>query len=158
MRCKLLLFMTIALIVANIFVWFMPKRLTRQEMYCTWLLMVVFTRTTDQLLDLYLNLYDQLGPGIQWQAVVIQTFFPGAIGIIILNFMPKNGLKFIAYLIGCTLISIVFEWTTIRIGYLTFKHWSLWYSAGVYMIGITSLRFHLSFLRREDRPSYRPIG
>jgi hypothetical protein len=144
-----LLFMTIASIVANLIVWFMPKRLTRKEMYSTWLLMVVFTRTADQLLDLVLHLYDQLGPGIEWQAVVIQSIFPGAVGILILNFMPKNRLKFFSFTIGCTLLSVVFEWITIRVDYLTYNNWSLWYSAGVYIIGIIFLRCHLSFLRKS---------
>lgn len=141
--------MTIASIAANLIVWFMPKRLTRKEMYSTWLLMVVFTRTADQLLDLVLHLYDQLGPGIEWQAVVIQSIFPGAVGILILNFMPKNRLKFFAFTIGCTLLSVVFEWITIRVDYLTYNNWSLWYSAGVYIIGIIFLRCHLSFLRKS---------
>jgi hypothetical protein len=141
--------MTIATIASNLIVWFMPKRLTRKEMYSTWLLMVVFTRTADQLLDLVLHLYDQLGPGIEWQAVVIQSIFPGAVGILILNFMPKNRLKFFAFTIGCTLLSVVFEWITIRVDYLTYNNWSLWYSAGVYIIGIIFLRCHLSFLRKS---------
>jgi hypothetical protein len=147
--------MTIATIAANLIVWFMPKRLTRKEMYSTWLLMVVFTRTADQLLDLVLHLYDQLGPGIEWQAVVIQSIFPGAVGILILNFMPKNRLKFFAFTIGCTLLSVVFEWITIRVDYLTYNNWSLWYSGGVYIIGIIFLRCHLSFLRKSKHQNDR---
>jgi hypothetical protein len=143
--------MTIATIVANLFVWFMPKRLTRKEMYSTWLLMVFLTRTTDQLLDLVLHLYDQLNPGIQWQVVMIQSILPGAVGIVILNFMPKNSLKFFTFTIVCTLLSVVFEWITIRVGYLTYNNWSLWYSAGVYIIGIIFLRCHLSFLRKSQQ-------
>lgn len=149
MRCRLLLFMIITSILAYLIVWLMPKRLTRQEMYSTWLFMVFATRTTDQLLDLVFHLYDQLGPGIQWQVVVIQTVFPGALGIIILNFMPKNRVKFFVYSIGYTLFSLIFEWITIRVGYLTYNNWSMWYSAGVYIIGILLLRFHLSFFRRN---------
>ncbi|WP_191560201.1 hypothetical protein [Metabacillus idriensis] len=149
MRCRLLLFMTIASIVVNLIVWFMPKRLTLKEMYCTWLLMVFLTRTSYQLLDLVLHLYDQLGPGIQWQAVVIQTIFSGAVGILILNFMPKNKLKFFAYTNGCMLLAVVFEWITIRVDYLTYNNWSLWYSAVVYILGIIFLRCHFSFLRRN---------
>ncbi|WP_207953476.1 hypothetical protein [Paenibacillus agricola] len=143
--------MSIATLVAIFIVWFMPKRLTLQEMYSTWLLMVFLTRIADQLLDLVLHFYDQLGPGIQWQAVVIQTIFPGAAGIIILNFMPKNRLMFFVYLIGCMIFSVVFEWITIKVGYLTYNSWSLWYSAGVYIIGIIFLRCHLSFLRRNNK-------
>lgn len=123
-------------------------------MYCTWLFMVFATRTTDQLLDLVLHLYDQLGPGIQWQGVVIQTVFPGAVGIIILNFMPLSRFMFFAYLIGCTLFSLIFEWITIRVDYLTYNNWSIWYSAGVYIIGIILLRLHLSFLRRNNNKPY----
>ncbi|WP_156396607.1 hypothetical protein [Paenibacillus sp. Soil724D2] len=143
--------MTIASILANLIVWLMPKRLTRQEMYSTWLFMVFITRSTDQLLDLVLHLYDQLGPGIQWQVVVIQTVFPGAVGIIILNFMPLSRFKFFAYLFGCTLFSIFFEWIAIRVDYLTYNNWSMWYSVGVYIIGVIMLRIHLSFLRRNSK-------
>ncbi|MFC0334436.1 hypothetical protein ACFOLF_24185 [Paenibacillus sepulcri] len=143
--------MTIATILAILVVWFMPKRLTRQEMYCTWLFMVVATRTADQLLDLYFKLYNQLGPGVEWQAVVLQSIFPGAVGILILNFMPESSRHFFYYLIGWTLLSVAFEWLTLRVGYLTYIHWLLWYSAGVYIIGIILLRLHLSFLRRNRK-------
>ncbi|QGQ95518.1 hypothetical protein EHS13_11825 [Paenibacillus psychroresistens] len=143
--------MIVATIAANLILWFMPKHLTRQEMYCTWLVMVFITREADQFLDLVFHLYDQLGPGVQWQVIVLQTLFPGAIGTIFLNFMPQNRLKFIAYLIACMCFSVIFEWITILTDYLTYRQWTLWYSAGVYIIGIILLRYHLAFLRTNRK-------
>jgi hypothetical protein len=55
-----LYFMTAATIIAILIVWFMPKRLTSQEIYSTWIVMALLTRTSDQFLDQVFNLYDQL--------------------------------------------------------------------------------------------------
>jgi hypothetical protein len=142
--------MSIATIVAILIVWFMPKRLTRQEIYNTWILVAFLARTFDQLLALAFKLYDQLGPGVTWQLLTIQTLFPGSIGVIVANFMPKNKLAFVAYAIGWTLFSTFFEWITLQVGYLVYYHWSLWYSACIYFLGIIFLRWHLSFLRKSS--------
>lgn len=148
-RCGILLLMIIKTFLSVLFVWFMPKRLTRQEIYTTFFVMAALTRTTDQVLDLVLKLYDQLEPGVQWQVIIIQSIFPAAIGIIILNFMPKHKLPFVCYAVAWVALSVGLEWISIQAGYLTYHHWSLWYSAGVYLIGIIYLRLHLSFLRAE---------
>jgi hypothetical protein len=145
-----MLFMSISTITSILIVLFIPKRLSRQEIYCTWIVVAFLTRTCDQLLALAFKLYDQLGPGVTWQLIAIQTIFPGTMGIIILNFMPKNKLAFFAYTIGWTVFCTVFEWITIQVGYLVYKNWSLWYSAGIYFLGLIFLRWHLSFLRNRE--------
>jgi hypothetical protein len=150
MRCRLLLFMSIATAVAILIVWFMPKRLTRQEIYNTWIVVAFITRTFDQLFALVFKLYDQLGPGVTWELLAIQTLFSGAMGVITLNYMPKNKLAFFAYAIGWTLLSVFIEWISIQVGYLVYKNWSLWYSACIYFLGIIFLRWHLSFLRKSS--------
>jgi hypothetical protein len=152
-----LYFMTAATIIAILIVWFMPKRLTSQEIYSTWIVMALLTRTSDQFLDQVFNLYDQLPQynvgGTNCIAIVLQNLFPPAAGVMILNFMPKVRFHFIAYTMGVTLFSVVFEWITIQVGYLFYYKWSLWYSALVYFFGTIFLRFHLSFLRKRRRSS-----
>jgi hypothetical protein len=144
--------MIIATIIAIFIIWIMPKRLTRQEIYCTWFVMAFLTRATDQILDQVFHLYDQLekynvNGCTNLPVIVLQSIFPGAIGVIILNFMPKHKSAFIFYIFGCILLSVVFEWLALRVNYLTYQNWSLFYSAGVYFLGIILLKFHLSFLR-----------
>jgi hypothetical protein len=148
--------MSIATIVAILIVWIMPKRLTKQEIYCTWIVMALLTRTSDQVLDQVFHLYDQLEQYnvdgcTNWQVIVLQNLFPAAMGVIILNYMPIHKLTFFTYTIACTLFSVVFEWITIRVHYLTYHNWSLLYSGGVYFLGIIFLRYHLSFLRKSKR-------
>jgi hypothetical protein len=148
--------MSIATIVAILIIWIMPKRLTKQEIYCTWIVMALLTRTSDQVLDQVFHLYDQLEQYnvdgcTNWQVIVLQNLFPAAMGVIILNYMPIHKLTFFAYTIACTLFSVVFEWITIHVHYLTYHNWSLLYSAGVYFLGIIFLRYHLSFLRKSKR-------
>jgi hypothetical protein len=145
-----MLFMSIATIVSILIVLFMPKRLNLQEIYCTWIVVAFLTRTFDQLFALVFKLYDQLGPGATWQLLAIQTLFSGAMGVVCLNFMPKNKLAFFAYTIGWTLFSTFFEWITIQVGYLVYKNWTLWYSAGIYFLGVIFLHWHLSFLRKSE--------
>jgi hypothetical protein len=143
-----MLFMSIATIVSTLIVLFMPKRLTRQEIYCTWIVVAFLSRTFDQFFALVFKLYDQLGPGVTWQLLMIQILISGAMGVICVNFMPKNKLPFFAFAIGWTLFSTFFEWIELQVGYLIYKNWTLWYSAGIYFLGVIFLRWHLSFLRK----------
>jgi hypothetical protein len=145
-----MLFMSIATIVSILIVLFMPKRLNHQEIYCTWIVMAFLTRTFDQLFALVFKLYDQLGPGVTWQLLAIQILISGAMGVICLNIMPKNRLAFYAFIIGWTLFATFFEWIELQVGYLVYKNWSLWYSAGIYFLGVIYLRWHLSFLRKAS--------
>lgn len=152
-----LLYMSIATIVSLLIVWFMPKRLTRQEIYFTWIVVAFIARGMDQLFALVMKLYEQLGPGVSWQLLTIQTLLCGACGVIILNFMPKNKFAFLAYTIGLTIFSVFFEWTTIKVGFLMYKKWSLWYSAGIYFLGVFFLRWQLSFLRKNPATSDKQL-
>ncbi|SEP18750.1 hypothetical protein SAMN05518847_1289, partial [Paenibacillus sp. OV219] len=53
-------FIIAATIIAFTIMVYMPKKLTVQEMFCTWILVAWITRTCDQFLDQVFNLYDQL--------------------------------------------------------------------------------------------------
>ena len=143
-----MIFMYIASAVACLFVACMPKRLNRQEIYVTWLAVAFVTRLCDQFLDLYLNLYDQGGPGIQWQVVIIQCIYPSAIGVIILNFMPQRKVAFIIYCLAWTAFSMVFEWVTIYVHYLVLEEWPRYYSIPIYFFGVLFLRWNLRFIRK----------
>ncbi|SFJ04207.1 hypothetical protein SAMN02799624_03142 [Paenibacillus sp. UNC496MF] len=145
-------FMYIATAVACLAAALVPKRLSLQEIYVVWLAVAFMTRLCDQFLDLYLDWYDQGGSGIQWQVVVIQCLYPSAIGVIILNYMPRGVRAFVIYAAAWTAYAMAFEWASVEAHYLKLREWSHWYSIPVYFGGIVFLRWNLRFLRKRPAP------
>ncbi|MDG0809978.1 hypothetical protein [Cohnella rhizosphaerae] len=47
-------------------------------------------------------------------------------------------------------MSILFEWLSLKSGYLVNKGWRLYYSIPVYALGLLFLRWHLRFIRSES--------
>ncbi|TVY10815.1 hypothetical protein [Paenibacillus cremeus] len=139
--------------VVAVYIWFMPKRLTRQEIYTTWGLMAAITVYTDMSFGLVLDLYDFGGPEVNFQDVPLQALFAPSIAVVFLNYMPRKTSHFIGYLLVVVLISLFIEWICTLTGYLVYKGWKMEYSAPFYLLGMIILRWHLHFLRRGLKPS-----
>ncbi|MFC4768352.1 hypothetical protein [Effusibacillus consociatus] len=146
-----MVFMTAATIIALLVALFMKKRLTRKEIYVTWTTLSGLGIVTDLILGDVVDWID-IGPapGIQLSDIVILSTLPPAAGVIFLNFMPEKRTRFFAYLLFWAASSVLFEWLSVRVHWLTYKGWSLWYSAPAYVLIFLFLRWHLSFLRSTD--------
>lgn len=132
----------------NLFIlWFMPKRLTRQEIYITWGIVAAVAIYLDFPLGIIFDFYDLLETRLELTTLVIELILPASFGIIFLNFMPENRTKFIVYLIGWVAFSLFFEWLTTYFDFLNYKAWLLWYSTPFYTSGGIFLRWHLRFIR-----------
>jgi hypothetical protein len=142
-------FTYIALVVNLLIIWFMPKRLTRSEIYVTWLIIACINLSADIILALYFKLYELDGKGIQLGVHFLELTLSPSYGIIYLNFMPRTVKNFIWYLIGWVSISVLFEYVLIHFRFINYSGWELWYSALFYPIPFLFLRWHLDFIRKN---------
>lgn len=142
-------FVYIVTLLLAIIVWFMPKRLSRQEMYSVWIIVSYIEITVDLTLGVVFDLYYFVeGKSISPQAIFLKTIMAPLFGIIFSNFMPRSFKKFIPYALFWAIFSTFFEWLTIKSGYLTYTGWKLWWSGVFYLFAVLFMRWHLSFIRR----------
>ncbi len=142
-------FAIVSVAITICFIWFMPKRLSKQEIYITWGIMAALTLIIDLIFGLVYDLYDFATPNVTLIDIFLQAALPPSIGVIFLNFMPEKRSRFIPYLLLVTLSSVIFEWLCIMFKYLVYKGWSIWFSAIFYFLGMIYLRWHLFFIRRR---------
>ncbi|MFB5192817.1 hypothetical protein [Alicyclobacillus fastidiosus] len=144
-------FPCVEVIVAVFLIWLMPKRVTSQEMYVMWLVMIALTHTFDLFLAVELKLYHLGTPKPDWQATLIEMLLPPACGVIVMNFMPIRRTAFIMYLIGVVLLSDCTELLNVHFRYVNYVHWNIWYSSIVYILGVLYIRWHSHFIRSQRK-------
>jgi hypothetical protein len=144
-----MLFVCVVTVFNYLIIWFMPKNLSRQEMYSTFGIVSIITISVDiTLADTWLHLYEIWKPGIQISAVLVEAFLTPSFAVLYLNFMPSKRSKFVTYLLIWVIGSVVFEWLSVQFHYLTYYKWSIWYSFPIYLIVFLFLRWHINFLRK----------
>ncbi|WP_127588797.1 hypothetical protein [Paenibacillus koleovorans] len=82
-----------ALAINLIIIAFMPKRLTKVEIYVTWIIIVCINLSSDIILALYFKLYELDEPGIQFMVprrMIIFARFCLSGGIFILSGKRNN--------------------------------------------------------------------
>jgi len=150
--CTAMWFVISITAAALVFIWFMPKRITRKEIYITWWTMASLAVFTDLFLGIApLDLFDYTNnPKPEPLSILIEILMPACFGIIFLNFMPMRWKPFLLYMACYILMSVGIEWITVLTGYLRYKGWNLWLSALVYLCGTLYLKWHLHFIRKPD--------
>ena len=139
-----------ATIVVNlIMIWFMPKRITKREVYHAWWMLSALTIYTDLLVGDIIDWYDFGPKGIQLTELPIEALLPPSFGIIFLNFMPENQTRFFFYLIGWTSFSVFYEWMSVWFGFEVLKGWTPWASTPIYFMVFIFLRWHLHYSRKQ---------
>ncbi|MDG0792636.1 hypothetical protein OMP38_18445 [Cohnella ginsengisoli] len=128
---------------------FSPRRLTKKEIYITYFVMIALTIYTDLCFGLLLDLYDFINPDVSLSDLVLQAALPPTAGVLALNYMPAGNKLFALYLTVIVALALLFEWLSLKTGYLVYKGWSLYYSLPIYALGLLFLRWHLRFIRRE---------
>ncbi|RAP75247.1 CBO0543 family protein [Paenibacillus montanisoli] len=138
-----------SLAVALIIVWFMPKRLTRREIYLIWGFVAGATVYADLTLGVVFDLYDFLETAkIDLVDLPLQATLAPAYSVIIANFMPSRTRSFVYYLIGVVLFSLLFERLSVISHYIIYKGWKWYYSVPAYAAGMVFLRWHLGYIRK----------
>jgi hypothetical protein len=144
-------FVYTALAVNLSIIWCMPKRLTRKEIYVTWFIIALLNLSSDFIFNLYFKLYELDGPGIQLRVHLLELSLGASYGIIFLNFMPHRISTFIWYLIGWLAYSVLFEAVLVYIHYVNYSGWRLWYSAIFYFFSFLFLRWHIHYIRTNEK-------
>lgn len=140
-------FLSLSYLILMIIILKMPKRLSLQEFYITFLVVSFHTLLADILFADIMDLYDLMRiNGPQYSDIVIQTTIPALFGFIYLNFMPKD--RFIGYYIFWIVFSIIYEQISRYFGYIDYKGWKIWYSVLFYMYACAFMRLHHKFIRK----------
>lgn len=136
--------------IFNLIAYFIPKKLTKQEIYATSLFALVYQLLVDTLLDPIFNLYGYFTVGVDIITIIpVLGIYPSS-SLIYLNYYPFLGsaLKKALYILSWSLFALFFEWTAIMAGWFYHDEWKLVYSAVSYPIIFFILTMNLSFYRK----------
>lgn len=138
------------LVALNLIAVFIPKRLTKAEMYTTSLFALLWGHVVDMALDIKLSLYYYFNRGLQWRDFFVPFLIYPAVSVLFLNLYPnKKGLFYkICYITGWSIFSVVFEWLSARTRFFTHVRWKLWHSALLYPFLFLILLWHLRIVRK----------
>lgn len=137
-------------ILLNILVIFIPKSLSKIEIYASTMFALFFGTNTDLILGRYFDLYSFFGKAIEAKAFIGQYLYYIPINILYLNYFPQNkGLKAkIGYILCWTVFSVWFEWLAEQTSFFNYTGWKLWYSALAYPLIFTILSCNLNLIKQ----------
>lgn len=139
-----------AVIINLLIIRFMPKHVSKLEIYVTFLMLVALNTLTDVVIAVILDLFDYGPDGkVGVGEFIAEIFISPTFGIIFMNFMPRDLKKYLLYLAGWVAFSLGFEWLTVKSNYMTYKGWTLWYSAVAYVVIFLLIRWNLGFIRKQ---------
>lgn len=139
----------LVLFVALIIICFMPKRLSKVEIYVTWFVVALINSSVDIVLSFCFHLYSLAGEGIQFSVHIIEITLGSAHAILYLNFMPVKKRAFLWYLSGWLVYSVALEAIFVHFDFIHYSGWKLWYSAIFYIVALLYTRWHLFFIRSK---------
>jgi len=129
-------FLIISIIIFNFIAFFIPKNITRYEMFTTTLFALLLQALTDVFLDAKYHLYFYFTKEINWLALLAMFGIYPALNIIYLNYYIDKKTVFAkaSYIFQWTIFSLLFEWLSVQSGYFVYNGWKLWYSGMCYPI------------------------
>jgi len=139
----------LSLFINLIIIRFMPKHLTKKEIYISWFVVALINISSDLILSLYFRFYELNGGGIQLSVHFLELTLGASYGIIFLNFMPQKMSSFILYCLAWLVYSLLFEGLLIYTEFIHFFDWKIWYSAPYYVASFFFIRWHLHFIRSD---------
>ncbi|WP_312095040.1 hypothetical protein [Niallia sp.] len=152
MSKQLIIFLLGSYLFIGVIFLIMPKRLTKQEIYITWLIVTVQTLIADIFLGEILDLYDLIkDEGDLLIDLIIQITLPAFFGILYMNFMPREKIKFIVYFVFWVFFSVTYETLSVFVGYVNYKGWNIWYTIIFYIYACLYMRWHYWFIHRGNK-------
>lgn len=149
-----MIFVLVVSIINLVIIFFMPKHMTKKEIYIHWFILAYLALSLDILIGVVFDMFDYgPNPSIELSSLIQEAVLPVTFGIIYLNFIPKDKKKYIFYFIAWVLFSCFFEYLTIVFGFMKYKTWTLFYSFLCYIALFLFLRWNLYFVRGSK--SYR---
>ncbi len=132
-----------------LFMLFMPKRLSWREIYLTFGTVGYVTWVIDlPFMAAYFDLFDVGAPKVPGIGdVITYGVIPSLLAVIFLNYFKHE--KKWRYVAGFTLLSFLFEWALVQVGYMNLKGWVTWWSIPVYFFVYGFwLPWHLGLMRK----------
>jgi len=143
-----LLFLIASLVVFYAIAIFMPKRISWLDIWSIVLLSLLLETFSDMTLDLKLNLFGYIAPGIQWTGFLPIFLYP-PVNSIFINYYPfqrkKN--RQCIYILGWTAFCLVYEVAALKSGFFYYISWKLWYSALSYPVLLLIVFWNFKFTR-----------
>lgn len=153
-------FLILTIIVLNTVFWFMPKKLTKIEIFATCTFAVAFELLVNIYLDLKLDWYGYFTKGAQWGSMIaIFGIYPAANAIFLnyLQYIKTVGRKF-CFIIACSVFAVVYEWLAVKSGYFYYTQWKFWYSAIAYPLIYVILLAVLKCVRKLIQSQYERMS
>jgi hypothetical protein len=145
-----MIFLICSCIVFIVVTIFIPKRLSKSEIYAVAMFSIVLGVVTDITLVLKYHYYEYFSSGVQFGGFLpILILFPCS-GIVFMNFYPfkKTLQKQILYIFWWTIFCLIFEFLSIKSGYFHHIKWTLWYSAFTYPFLFVLHLVHIKFFKK----------
>ncbi|NRD78492.1 hypothetical protein HPT25_14090 [Bacillus sp. BRMEA1] len=129
-----MLFLILFVIVLNLAVIFIPKRLSGIEMLSIILFSHALEVLANYIFDVMYNVYGYFDKGPEWGSFIYVYGIYPSIGILFLNFFPyrKRLMKKILYIAAWVLIALIFERFFLWSKTFYYDGWNTWYSLLLY--------------------------
>ncbi|RBW68585.1 hypothetical protein [Bacillus taeanensis] len=136
-------------IIVFLFMVFMHKRLSWRQNFFAFCVIGYMTWTIDVIVGSYIDVFDlgkKHSEGIG--EFVSYAVIPESLYVIYLNYLKQE--KKWLYALFFTVLSFLFEWGLVKVGYMKLTGWRTWYTIPVYF-GVFGfiLPWLLQLLRRE---------
>lgn len=143
---------SLGIIMSLIILW-MPKRISREEIYLTIGVIAAIVWTTDSIVGFLIDLFD-IGKkhNIGLPELFFYSVIPSCFAVIYLNVYHEN--KRLQYTIIFVALSLLAEWIAVLTGIMKLVHWNTLYSTPVYLVVYYYyLPLHLRLMRRTPKES-----
>ncbi|MEW9672086.1 CBO0543 family protein [Ammoniphilus sp. 3BR4] len=151
-----MIYLVVSVVIFNVVAYFIPKRITKLEMYATSIFALFFANLIDLFLEHKYLLYWYFNKEVDWISLIVFFGTYPAINIMVLNFFPLDARysKKITYIALWSLFLTFYEWGAVNIGeFLHYGKWNIWYSLLLYPVIVTILYWNFMLIRRLSKSS-----
>ncbi|WP_017755138.1 CBO0543 family protein [Calidifontibacillus oryziterrae] len=138
------------LLIMTVIAVFIPKRLSKIEIYATSLFAMTLGKTVDEILDIKLNLYGFFHKGVDYLGILVQIISYPVVSLLFLNYFPyhmKTRYK-VFYILIWSVLTMVLEKISYHTKFFYYNRWKWWYSVLIYPVVYTILALNFSFIRK----------
>lgn len=146
-------FLIISIVILNFIAFFMPKRLSRVEIYASALFAIFLEYIANYVFDFIHHLYGYFKPGVDLVSFIVVVGIYPAVITMFLNYFPYKSkvLSKLIYILGVALLYLFYEWLSIKSKYFYHSGWNYWLSAIAYPILLVIIMLNLKLVRKLMR-------
>jgi len=150
-----MIYLLVSIIIFNLIAFFIPKRLSKIEMYTISIFSMLFAICTDVILDLKYHLYWYFSIEPDWKSFIILFGTYPSVAIIYLNYFPftSDRRKKIIYILWWSVFVTLFEWGTFVAEILHYRKWNIVFSAVTYPLILAVVYWNFLWIRKLARSS-----